>query len=230
MLPKIKKKYKPLIVLTIFFILFLLVFYKIDRDIRPVLYATTNAEVRIVATEAINNAVKDELSNNVKYSDFVSVRTDNNGDIAAIDLNTVEINKFGATVALKIQEKIKSIGGKGVSIPAGVITGSTLLAYYGPRMNIKVMPAGNVECSFKSELQSAGVNQTRYMVSIDVNTNLQVLIPLGNEKISVESTVPIAETLIVGKVPSFYYNGTYDSQNGIHVVPIPTPTPENKNK
>lgn len=226
MLPKIKKKYRPLIFFTIVFIFLLIIFYKIDRDIRPVLFATTNAEVRIVATEAINSVVKDELSKNVKYSDFVSVRTDNNGDITSIDLNTVEINKFGTTVALRIQDQLKSIGGRGVSIPIGVITGSTILAYYGPRMNVKVMPVGNVGCSFKSELQSAGVNQTRYMVSINVNTSLQVLIPIGDEKISVESTVPIAETLIVGKVPSFYYNGTYDSQNGTRVIPIPTPIPE----
>lgn len=227
MLPKIRKKYKPLIVLSIVFIFLLLVFFKIDRDIRPVLFATTNAEVRIVGTEAINSIVKDELAQNIKYSDFVSVKTDNNGDIAAINLDTVEVNKFGSTVALRVQDQLKSIGGKGVSVPIGVITGSTLLAYYGPRLNIKVMPLGNVECSFKSELQSAGVNQTRYMVSINVKADLQVLIPLENEKLSVESTVPIAETLIVGKVPSFYYNGTYDSQNGTHVIPIPTPTLEN---
>lgn len=223
MLPKNYKKFKPLIIITVVFILLIIIFFKVDRDIRPVLFATTNAEVRIIATEAINSVVKDELSKNIKYSDFVSVRTDNNGDITSIDLNTVEINKLGTNVALRVQEQLKSIGGKGVSIPLGIVTGSALFSYYGPRLNVKVSPVGNVACSFKSELQSAGVNQTRYMVSIDVNANLQVLIPLENEKINVESTVPIAETLIVGKVPSFYYNGTLDPQNSTRIIPIPTP-------
>jgi sporulation protein YunB len=209
--------------MIIIFIIFFLLLYKVDRDIKPLLFSVTNAEVRIITTESINKTVKDELSKNVKYSDFVSIKTDRNGDISAIELNTVEMNKFGNNIALRIQEEMKFIGGTGVSVPLGVLTGSSILAYYGPRMKIKVSPVGNITTDFKSELQSAGINQTRYRVYICVNTTLQVMIPLGKEKVDITSTIPIAETLIVGKVPASYFNTTPGDANVPNVVPIPTP-------
>lgn len=224
MLPsKRKKMFKFIIYVSLFMLFIFFVFYKIDKNIKPLLFAVSNAEVRIIATESINKIVKEELTKNVKYSDFVSIKTDRNGDISAIELNTVEMNKFGNNVALKLQEEMKFIGGRGVSIPFGVITGSSLLAYYGPRMNVKVYPLGNIITDFRSELESAGINQTRYRVYICVNTNLQILIPFGKDKVNVTSAIPIAETLIIGKVPSSYFNTNSSGVNIPNVVPIPSP-------
>jgi sporulation protein YunB len=199
----------------------LYLFYKIDKDIKPVLSSVSNAEVRMVATQAINQIIKEELSDNVKYSNFISVKTDKNGDIASIEVNTVEMNKFGADVAIKAQEEMKFIGGRGVTIPLGVITGSSLLSYYGPRIKINVIPMGNITTDFKSELQPAGINQTRYRVYITVNTSLQVMIPFGNDIMNVVSTIPIAETLIVGKVPSTYFNNGAGLSTMPSVINIP---------
>jgi len=203
------------------FIIFL--FYKIDKDIKPLLFTVANSEVRIFATEAINKMVKEELSKNMEYSDFVNVKTDKNGEISAIELNTIQMNKFGNNVALKVQEEIKFIGGRGVTIPLGVITGSNLLSNYGPKMNIQVRPIGNITTDFKSELQSAGINQTRYRVYISVSTSFQVLIPFGKEKVDVVSTIPIAETLIVGKVPASYFNTNPGQVYPPAFVPVPSP-------
>lgn len=224
MLPsKRKKKIKLLVYFLVFFIICLFAFYKIDNDMKPILFAVSHAEVRIIATESINRIVKEELSQNIKYSDFVNIKTDLNGDISAIELNTVEMNKFGNSIALRVQEELKLIGGRGVSIPLGVITGSGLLAYYGPRMKVEVLPMGNITTDFRSELHSAGINQTRYRVYICVNTDMQIMIPFGKDKINVSSTIPIAETLIVGKVPSSYFNTNSKDVNIPSVVPIPSP-------
>jgi sporulation protein YunB len=223
MLPKKKKNTKILIVTFLFFFIIVLIFLKIDKDIKPVLLAVSDTEVRAIATESINRIIKEELSKNVKYSDFVTVKTDKNGDIAAIDLDAVEMNKFGSNIALSVQSEMKSIGERGISIPLGVITGSTLLAYYGPRMNVKVLPMGYISTDFKSELQSAGINQTRYVVYIKVDTNLQLMIPLGKDKINVTTTIPIAETLIVGKVPSSYFNTGQNGTNQPNIITVPIP-------
>lgn len=223
MLPSRKRAMKVLIRISIFSVFIIFIFYKIDNDIKPVLFSVANSEVKIVATECINKTVKEELSKNIMYNDFVSVKTDKNGDISAIELNTIQMNKFGSTVALKVLDEIKFVGGRGIGIPVGVITGSSLLSYYGPKMNIKVMPIGSIITDFKSELQSAGINQTRYRVYITVSTSLHLLIPFGKEKIDVISTIPIAETLIVGKVPASYFNIAPGGVNIPNIVPIPTP-------
>lgn len=216
-----RKKIKLIIYIVIIFSVIIYVFYKIDNDIKPALFSVSNAEIKIIAVESINRVVKEELSKNIKYSDFVNVKTDKNGDISAIEMNTVEMNKFGSTVALRVQEEMKFIGGRGVKVPLGVVTGSNILSFYGPKINVKILPIGNVITDFKSELQSAGINQSRYRVYIIVNTTLQIIIPFGNEKMDVASTIPIAETLIVGKVPNSYFN-TQGGYNIPGVVPVPS--------
>lgn len=222
MLPRQKKKFKIFSCFFLIFLILLILFFKIDKDIKPVLFSVSGTEVRILATECINRVVKEELSNNVKYSDFVSVKTDTNGDISAIEMNTVEMNKFGANIALKVQEEMRFIGGRGISIPLGVITNSSLLSSFGPNINVKVQPMGNVVTDFKSELQSAGINQSRYRVYISINTNMQIMIPLGQEKINVVSIIPIAETLIVGKVPNMYYNTESGGDTVPNIIPMPS--------
>lgn len=222
MLRSRRKKYKFLICMFIIFIAAIFIFYKIDHDIKPVLFSVSSSEVRIMATEAINRVVKEELSQNVKYSSFVNIKTDMNGEISAIEMNTVEMNKFGSTVALKVQEEMKFIGGRGVSIPFGAITRSYLLSCVGPQIKCKVYPLGNVVTDFKSELESAGINQSRYRVYIIVDTNLQINIPFGQDKMNVVSTIPVVETLIVGKVPNTYLNGGAGTGNYTITVPDPT--------
>lgn len=220
MLRRYKKSIKIIIFVSTVFFIFILTLIKIDRDIRPILFAVSDSEVRIIATECINRIVKEEMSKDTLYESFVNVKSDKNGDIASIDLNTVEMNKFGSNVALRVQKEMSSIGETGVSIPLGIVTGSTILSYYGPRINVKMMPVGYVTCKYESELQSAGINQTRYMVYIQVETTMQVMVPLGKDKMNVASTIPVVETLIVGKVPTLYSNNSSGSSNVI-TVPVP---------
>ncbi len=219
---RLKGKYKVLFILFLSIVITTFIFYKIDKDIKPLLFSVSESEVRILATESINQVVKDELSNNVKCSDFVNIKTDNDGNVTSIEMDTVEMNKFGSSVALKVQDKMKFIGGRGVSIPLGVVTGSSILSFYGPKINVKIMPLGNIMTNFKSEIQSAGINQSRYRVYITVDTNIQIMIPPGQDKIAVSSTIPIAETVIVGKVPESYFNTESGDSNSPNIVPIPT--------
>lgn len=218
-----KKTVKLLVCLFLSIFVLLVIFLKIDLEIKPVLFNVSGSEVKIMATESINKVVKEQLTNNVKYSDFVNIKTDKNGDISAIELNTIEMNKFGSEVALKVQEEMKFIGGRGIGIPLGVITGSTILSYLGPKIYVNVMPIGNVTTEFKSELQSAGINQSRYRVYITVNTELQIMVPFGSEKMNVSSTIPIAETLIVGKVPQYLFNSQSGGASTPNVIPVPVP-------
>lgn len=165
------------------------------------------SETKIEAVQSINKIVHEELlNNNIKYSDFIIMKINQNGDIYAVEVNTVEMNKFGALISNKIQEDMKFIGGRGINIPLGMITRSNIFSFYGPKIMVKTYPIGNVLTDFKSEIESVGINQSRYRVYILINVDLQIIIPIGKDKVNITSSIPIAETLIVGKVPITYFN------------------------
>ena len=84
--------------------------------------------------------------------------------------------------------------------------GSQLLANYGPRIKVSIYPLGTVRTSVFDKFEAAGINQTRHQIYLDIETQVQVVVPLVSSEVTVSTQVPITDTVIVGPVPSFYAN------------------------
>jgi sporulation protein YunB len=201
-----KKKIKGLWFFLIFSFSIVFSFYKIDRDLSPTMMAYCDAEARIIATETINNTIREEFGNKISYEDLMNVKIDKDGNVVMIQANTVELNRLGSQVALSVQSKIQSAGDRGAKIPLGVMFQNDLLANFGPKITFTMHPLGTASTSYRSEFQAAGINQTRHIVYLDITANIQVIVPLASNSISVTSNVPIAESIIIGKVPDTYAN------------------------
>ncbi|SKA79584.1 sporulation protein YunB [Caloramator quimbayensis] len=200
------RKIKSGVILLFIFIFILFIFYKLDRELKPVMMALCDAEARIIATETINGTIREEFGNKISYDDIMNIKTDKDGNIVMIQANTVELNRIGSDIALSVQNRIQSIGARGVKIPLGLLAKNDLFAYYGPKITFKMQPVGSVVTSYRSEFQAAGINQTRHIVYLDVKSTIQVVIPLARNMVTVTSNIPIAESIIVGKVPNTYAN------------------------
>lgn len=84
--------------------------------------------------------------------------------------------------------------------------GSKLLAGMGPKVAVKFLDTGTVETTVRSEFKSAGINQTIHRIYLDVTCNVSVLTPYRTTDTSIKNEIMIAENVIVGTVPSTYYN------------------------
>lgn len=76
----------------------------------------------------------------------------------------------------------------------------------GPQFDIELEAAGEIDTNLKSEFESFNVNQTRHKVYLDLATSLSVLTPIGVYGENMTSEVLLTEAIIVGDVPSTYYN------------------------
>jgi hypothetical protein len=63
-----------------------------------------------------------------------------------------------------------------------------------------------------NKFDQAGINQTRHLVYFNVDSKIKIAVPFINEEIKVSTTVPIAETIIVGEVPDTYVNFINDGK------------------
>ncbi|MFZ5965972.1 MAG: sporulation protein YunB [Bacillota bacterium] len=188
-------------------IMLLLIFYGfmlIDKKIKPAVLAIAEVKAREIATRAINEAVNSKVSEDIKYQDLIFIRTDSEGNVTMMQANTVMMNKLASEVALSVQDNIKQIRASSVKVPLGNVFGSQLLAQYGPKININVTPIGMVRVDFKTEFEHSGINQTRHKIYLNINTQVKIIVPFSSNTTAVETTVPIAETVIVGKVPENY--------------------------
>lgn len=202
--PLRRKKRRRVIILILFSIFLVYLFYKVDRDLKPVMLAVCDSEARYLSTETINSTIREEFGNKISYDDLMTIKTDKDGNVVMIQANTVELNRIGSQIALSVQDRIRGIGVRGIKIPLGVMLKNDLFAYYGPKVKFNMLPTGSVITSYRSEFQEAGINQTRHLVYLDVTAKVQVVVPIARNSISITTSVPIAESIIVGKVPNTY--------------------------
>lgn len=202
--PLRRKKRRRVIILILFSIFLVYLFYKVDRDLKPVMLAVCDSEARYLSTETINSTIREEFGNKISYDDLMTIKTDKDGNVVMIQANTVELNRIGSQIALSVQDRIRGIGVRGIKIPLGVMLKNDLFAYYGPKVKFNMLPTGSVITSYRSEFQEAGINQTRHLVYLDVTAKVQVVVPIARNSISITTSVPIAESIIVGRVPNTY--------------------------
>ena len=63
-----------------------------------------------------------------------------------------------------------------------------------------------METDLKSEFIAQGINQTLHRVYLQVKCEVTILTPFNNITSSITNQVLLVENVIVGNVPSTYYN------------------------
>ncbi|HNR04846.1 MAG TPA: sporulation protein YunB [Bacillota bacterium] len=174
-------------------------YYIVERNIRPTILAMSEINARLIATQAINEAVRSKVITD-SFSKLIDYKTDNNGRISLIQANSAQMTKLAAETSIEILNEIKKIGITDLKIPMSSIFGSQLFANTGPVIGVNIRPAGSVNVDFFTDFEEAGINQTRLKIYLTVKTDVQIVVPLGSNKIDVTTHIPVSETIIVSEV------------------------------
>ena len=176
-----------------------------EVNLRPIILNTAESRVRAIALDAVNTAVSQSLGA-VTYEDLVHIQCDAEGNVTLLQADTVNMSRLSTATALTAQQYIADIAEQSIRISIGSAFGSPLLAGRGPEVVVKVVPVGSVSSEFVTEFRAAGINQTRHRVYVRLRAAMRIVIPMGAEEVEVLSQVPVAETVIVGRVPQSYVN------------------------
>lgn len=199
-------KRKALKIYVLLFIAFTALFglyFAADTMLGPVLEEVAGVRVKEIAAESINSAVI-EVTQDMENScdeEFLDFTVDENGYISMVSANTVYMNDFSARMTKAVHENLCEIEGERVKLPLGSIVGSSLLSQVGPEVNLKIEPVGNASVNFITEFETGGINQTKYKVYMEVSGKIKPVVPFVEELYEVNTVVPVAETVIVGRVP-----------------------------
>ncbi|NOH16277.1 sporulation protein YunB [Clostridium cochlearium] len=180
--------------------------YKLDKIISPIILNAADIEMKNKTTEIINKTVLENCEKNFVYNEIINIYKDESGNINMIKADTIKLNKLACDVALDSQNKLKDFGTRGVKLPASYIFKNNIISFFGPSIKVKMQPIGYTETKYISDFTSAGINQTNHKISMEVITNIRIIIPLNSKDIEVKKQVPISETIIVGRVPESSIN------------------------
>lgn len=201
-------KAKLFVILSIFFVVFVLVFIYFEMVVNPMVLRIAQAEVDSVATTAISDAIFEVVNDeNIDYNDIVNISYDESGAITSITSNMEKMNYLARQLSTKAQILLDNLGDLGVKIAIGAFTGLEALAAIGPKVDVKMTPIGSVITTFNSSFDSAGINQTKHSIYVDVNTSVNIVLPTSSKKMTFLTSAIICESIIIGKVPNVYVNG-----------------------
>ncbi|NLH00833.1 MAG: sporulation protein YunB [Clostridiales bacterium] len=155
-------------------------------------------------TATINDKINEKMSEGqYTYDYFVDLQKDNQGNITAISANMARINTLSSEILQEVIAATNS-GQLDEKIPLGNLIGSNLLLGRGPKIPVKIIMLTSSYADFRNELTSAGINQIKHQIILEVKVQIDVLLPWEMKSTEVVSEVLIAETVLVGKVPDTY--------------------------
>lgn len=174
-------------------------------QMRPILVSLASTRVSNMVNRIVSEAVDEAIdSGNITYSDLITFEKDNEGRITAIYSNMAAFNRLQSNILDIILARIDQVSARDLSIPVGSLTGSVLLAGRGPRISVRMESVGSSSANFENEFTSAGINQTKHQIVLNIDVAVSILLPGFSTATTVSNAVTVAETVIVGSVPDTY--------------------------
>ena len=203
-----------LIVILLLTIAFLFVEKNLSQTLLDMAYATAHS----IALETVNRAAQQVVGDGVAYDELMNVQMDAQGRVSMLRANTMRMNQIATQTAIIAQEKLNSIENQLVDIPLGAALGVRFLGGFGPRISVQIVPVGAVSTHFETEFETAGINQTRHKIFLTLETSVSLIVPADSRMVQVTSTVPIAESIIVGQVPDSFVD-VNDTEDMLNLIP-----------
>lgn len=198
-----KHKYIPIIlIIIIIIIIFNTAITFFDKRVMPTIMEIAEVMAKSQALNIINQASVDILSKEFKYDEMIKVEKDNDGNINLIQADTVKLNYIASQLALECNKSLGDMNETGVKVPLGWMSDKSIFYNLGPELTMKIEPVGNISTSYESKFESAGINQTRHKIYLNVTATMRIKLPIKNKQIEVNTQIPVSDTIIVGKIPN----------------------------
>lgn len=198
---KLPSKLFILIIVAIL-IIFNLGIYFFNKIVFPSVLKISETMIKSKTIEKISETSIELFNDEFNYDEMIIINRDNEGNINLIQANTMKLNYLASKLSVECNKTLQSMGEVEMKVPLGWISKNSAFYRLGPKINVKIEPIGNMNVTYESKFESAGINQTRHTIYLKVESKIRIAVPFQNKEIDVLCEIPVSETIIVGKIPS----------------------------
>lgn len=179
-----------------------------DMRLRPIIETVGGNALKNSLTNVVDGAVNDMVDElGVKYGKMVNIERNRDGTIAALTLNNTYINGYKADLSDGCSDRLSKFDKTVVPVPIGSLIGGSFFNGRGFNINVRATIYGFAVTDIVSKFESAGINQTRHTIYLEVKASAHAYMGLCHLNETVDETIILVETIIVGDVPESYYLG-----------------------
>jgi sporulation protein YunB len=173
-------------------------------------YEPVLEQISITQTQnAVNNAINDGVAKaiadgKVNYDDLITLEKNDSGQVTALQSNMAAINSLRTDLLQVALNSLNGLISQEMSVPIGSLTNISFLSGRGPNVQFKLVAIGSASAKIDNIFSDAGVNQTRHEIMLTITTQLSILLPGHIITNTDETSICVAETVIVGTVPDTF--------------------------
>lgn len=182
-----------------------LAFLMLRSRYRDVIRELAQTQVKNSTSDLTNDAIAKQIADGViQYDRIVYFEKDLNGRITALKTNMSEVNKLKTDILNIINDEILALDTADLGIPLGSLFLPELFSGKGPAVPVHILAIRNSDANFISDFSQAGINQTLHKLIMKVSVDVAVLVLGETSSFTITSEVVVAETVIVGEVPTTF--------------------------
>lgn len=214
---KFTKRRRYIKILVIFLIVFIAIFSYFHFYVNPLIISTNMASIKANTVEILNEATYKTISGN-DYDNLITITKDDDGNVSLLQVNSAYVNKLNNDMLSTIQTKLNEQNLLNYKLPLGSFLGIPILNGIGPKVDLKIVPIGNVTTKYNSQIASLSINQSYHKIYLTISVEICVVLPLYTQNVMVSNQILIGENIIVGKIPNTYLN-TDNLTNALNLIP-----------
>ena len=169
----------------------------------------------------INNAIEKNIVSS-ELDDIIIIEKNESNEIISVDFDNQKIHTLTTQINNNIQKNLLKLendknneiisqyynNNKKIiyEVPMSVIYDVPVLTGLGPKIPFKLDVLGNVNSNMITNIKDYGINNSLIEISIEVNTEIQIILPFLSKNIITKNTIPLKTKIIQGKIPTYYGN------------------------
>ena len=204
---KIKIKNSDIVLIIIIVILLITyIFLKIfTYRSEPILLDYAKRKSTNMISSLINKSINEVLLK-YNYENIIEIEKDKNGKVENLNINNKDVNEILYLTTdnilnnIELLEKNKLL----LYVPIGVIHNIPILVNMGPKIPFKIEILSSTNNDTFTKVKEYGINSSIVEVYLNVNIQLQVILPFTSEIIDVNKQLLLDSKIIQGDIPEYY--------------------------
>ena len=164
--------------------------------------------VKEKTSDIYTKVIKEEFRSIYNVEELVNYTFNNNNEIESVLINSAKVNDIiyiaSSLISQSIKDGVIEKELEKISFPIGQLISKSIFAGEGPNIHIEVDPITSYEVDIETKMEEYGINIV-FEIYLVCKIEMEVMIPLKQEKIVCDNRTLILSQILPGKVPYFYY-------------------------
>lgn len=158
------------------------------------------------ASQEVRRIVADAASKTITEYDsaLIEKTIGSSGEVSMISINSAQMNKLRADFTSELISQLSKSTKTTIYISFGSLLNKEIFQGAGIKIPAKITYGSISDVDFEDEFISAGINQTKHLVTMKVTVTTAVVSAFMCDTREIETSLPLCENIIIGNVPQYY--------------------------